>query len=152
VSSPTSKLIRIFIPVGEDTNRGWQPGMAIGDSARGINWTLILSSVSFSIYPLFLFSQRFTIIMDTRRDFIKKAGLITGGTGLLQILPASIAKALAINPAAGTTFMDAEHIVFLMQENRSFDHAYGTLQGVRGFNDPRAIRLPNNKSRLAAIQ
>jgi len=82
--------------------------------------------------------------MDTRRDFIKKAGLITGGTGLLQILPASIAKALAINPAAGTTFMDAEHIVFLMQENRSFDHAYGTLQGVRGFNDPRAIRLPNN--------
>jgi len=31
-----------------------------------------------------------------------------------------------------------------MQENRSFDHSYGTLQGVRGFNDPRAIRLPNN--------
>jgi phospholipase C len=31
-----------------------------------------------------------------------------------------------------------------MQENRSFDHCYGTLQGVRGFNDPRAIRLPNN--------
>ena len=30
-----------------------------------------------------------------------------------------------------------------MQENRSFDHTYGTLQGVRGFNDPRAIQLPN---------
>jgi phospholipase C len=82
--------------------------------------------------------------MDTRREFIKKAGLLTGGTGLMNILPASIAKALAINPAAGSTFMDAEHIVFLMQENRSFDHTYGTLQGVRGFNDPRAIRLPNN--------
>ncbi len=40
--------------------------------------------------------------------------------------------------------MDAEHVVILMQENRSFDHAYGSLQGVRGFNDPRAIRLPNN--------
>ena len=42
--------------------------------------------------------------------------------------------------------MDAEHIVILMQENRSFDHALGTLQGVRGFNDPRAIRQPNGNS------
>ena len=40
--------------------------------------------------------------------------------------------------------MDAEHIVLLMQENRSFDHTFGTLQGVRGFNDPRAIRLAND--------
>jgi phospholipase C len=39
--------------------------------------------------------------------------------------------------------MDAEHIVILMQENRSFDHTYGTLKGVRGYNDPRAIDLPN---------
>ena len=58
-------------------------------------------------------------------------------------MPASIQKALAINPANGSTYLDAEHIVFLMQENRSFDHTYGTLQGVRGFNDPRAIRQPN---------
>ena len=42
--------------------------------------------------------------------------------------------------------MDAEHIVILMQENRSFDHALGTLQGVRGFNDPRAFRLANGNS------
>src|SRR5690606_16391188 len=45
--------------------------------------------------------------------------------------------------AKGSTFYDAEHIVFLMQENRSFDHLYGTMRGVRGFNDPRAIDLPN---------
>ena len=83
--------------------------------------------------------------MDTRRDFLKKASLLSGGAGLLNILPASIAKAMAINPEAGTTFMDAEHIVFLMQENRSFDHTYGTLQGVRGFNDPRAITQPGKK-------
>ena len=81
--------------------------------------------------------------MDTRREFLKKASLLTGGAGLMQLLPASIAKALAIDPDAGSTWLDAEHIVFLMQENRSFDHAYGTLQGVRGYNDPRAIRLPN---------
>lgn len=82
--------------------------------------------------------------MDNRREFLKKASLLAGGTGLLHVLPASIARAFAIDPAPGTTFLDAEHIVFLMQENRSFDHTYGTLQGVRGFNDPRAITIPGN--------
>lgn len=81
--------------------------------------------------------------MDNRREFIKKAALLSGGAGVFSTLPASIQKAFAINPAPGTTYLDAEHIVFLMQENRSFDHSYGTLQGVRGFNDPRAISLPN---------
>ena len=28
-----------------------------------------------------------------------------------------------------------EHVVLLMQENRSFDHYYGTLRGVRGYGD-----------------
>ncbi|MGC4104180.1 phosphocholine-specific phospholipase C [Ferruginibacter sp.] len=82
--------------------------------------------------------------MDTRRSFLKKAGLLTGATGLLQGLPPTLQKALAIDPEPGSSFYDAEHIVFLMQENRSFDHTFGTLQGVRGYNDPRAIHLPNN--------
>jgi phospholipase C len=43
-------------------------------------------------------------------------------------------------------WLDAEHIVILMQENRSFDHALGTLRGVRGFNDPRVIRQANGNS------
>ena len=75
--------------------------------------------------------------MDTRREFLKKASLLSGGAGLLNVLPASIAKAMAIDPAPGSTFFDAEHVVLLMQENRSFDHTYGTLQGVRGFNEGR---------------
>ncbi len=82
--------------------------------------------------------------MDNRRDFIKKATLLSGGAGLLSRLPPAIQKAFTINPEAGSTYLDAEHVVFLMQENRSFDHCFGTLQGVRGFNDPRAIHLPNN--------
>src|ERR1700750_1160958 len=80
--------------------------------------------------------------MDSRREFIRKAMLLSGAAGMAA-LPASIQKALAINPEVGSTFLDAEHIVLLMQENRSFDHAFGTLRGVRGFNDPRAIQLPN---------
>ncbi len=41
---------------------------------------------------------------------------------------------------------DIEHIVLLMQENRSFDHYFGTLSGVRGFGDAGAARLPDGRS------
>jgi len=81
--------------------------------------------------------------MDSRREFIKKAAMIAGATGVAGVLPASIQKALAIDPPAGTTWLDAEHVVILMQENRSFDHCYGALRGVRGYHDPRAIELPD---------
>jgi phospholipase C len=81
--------------------------------------------------------------MDTRREFIKKATLLSGMTGMSGLIPAAIQKALAIDPNPGSTWMDAEHIVILMQENRSFDHCFGALKGVRGFNDPRVIQLPN---------
>ena len=39
--------------------------------------------------------------------------------------------AVSTNP----TLSDIRHIVILMQENRSFDHYFGTLSGVRGFSD-----------------
>jgi phospholipase C len=81
--------------------------------------------------------------MDSRREFLKKAVMLSAGVGVSQFLPASIQRAFAIDPETGSTYLDAEHIVLLMQENRSFDHTFGSLQGVRGFNDPRAIRLPN---------
>jgi phospholipase C len=81
--------------------------------------------------------------MDSRRDFLKKAALLSSSAGIWGILPESIQKALEINPPQGSTYLDAEHIVVLMQENRSFDHCFGTLRGVRGYNDPRAITLPN---------
>ena len=84
--------------------------------------------------------------MDSRREFLKKATLLSGAAGLPGFLPSSIERAFAINPAQGTTYLDAEHVVILMQENRSFDHCYGSLQGVRGFSDPRAMRLPNKNS------
>lgn len=81
--------------------------------------------------------------MDSRRDFIKKAAMLSGAIGLPNVIPMSIQKAMAINPATGSTFLDADHVVFLMQENRSFDHMFGKMKGVRGFNDPRAKTLPN---------
>jgi phospholipase C len=80
--------------------------------------------------------------METRREFMTKLALLPGAGAWAGLL-ASIDKAAAISPAPGSTFLDAEHVVILMQENRSFDHAFGSLRGVRGFNDPRAIALPN---------
>lgn len=44
------------------------------------------------------------------------------------------------------TIADVEPIIILMQENRSFDHYFGTTRGVRGFADPRAVRLPSGQS------
>jgi phospholipase C len=80
--------------------------------------------------------------VDSRRDFLKKAALLSGAA-VLGSVPESIQRAMAIAPPPGSTFWDAEHVVILMQENRSFDHSYGTLRGVRGFGDPRAHVLPN---------
>ena len=78
-----------------------------------------------------------------RRSFLK---LLASGA-ISASFPASIARALEI-PAHNDhrSIEDVEHIVVLMQENRSFDHYFGTLQGVRGYGDPRAVRLPNGDS------
>ncbi|GII30067.1 phosphocholine-specific phospholipase C [Planotetraspora mira] len=77
-----------------------------------------------------------------RRRFLQLAG----GTAAFSLLPQTIARAAAIAPAVRTgTLQDVEHIVVLMQENRSFDHYFGTLRGVRGFGDPRPVVLPSGK-------
>ena len=47
-----------------------------------------------------------------------------------------LASAAAAAPRHGT-LKDIEHVVILIQENRSFDHYFGTLSGVRGFDDKR---------------
>jgi phospholipase C len=78
-----------------------------------------------------------------RRNFLK----VLGAGAASAAFPASIARALAIPAHRRTgTIEDVEHIVILMQENRSFDHYFGTLQGVRGFSDPRAVKLSSGKS------
>jgi phospholipase C len=70
-----------------------------------------------------------------------------GAAALGAALPESIKRALAIEPNSETgTIQDVKHIVVLMQENRSFDHYFGTLRGVRGFSDPRAVTLASGNS------
>jgi phospholipase C len=70
-----------------------------------------------------------------------------GAAAFGAALPDSIKRALAIEPNIVTeTIRDVKHIVVLMQENRSFDHYFGSLRGVRGFSDPRAVRLASGNS------
>jgi phospholipase C len=54
-------------------------------------------------------------------------------------------KALADVSDKPGSLSQIEHVIVFMQENRSFDTYFGTLRGVRGFNDPTAITLPTGK-------
>ncbi|MEU2874729.1 alkaline phosphatase family protein [Streptomyces olivoreticuli] len=64
----------------------------------------------------------------------------------LSLLPSYVRRAVAAGRTRGGSLKDVEHVVFLMQENRSFDHYFGTLRGVRGFDDPSALKLPDGRS------
>ncbi len=48
-------------------------------------------------------------------------------------------KLTAASTSGAASVSDIKHIVILMQENRSFDHYFGTISGVQGFSDPNAI-------------
>ncbi|MFD4570912.1 phosphocholine-specific phospholipase C [Streptomyces sp. NPDC058417] len=77
-----------------------------------------------------------------RRRFLQ----IAGATTAFSALSSSIERAAALPAHHRTgTIEDVEHIVVLMQENRSFDHYFGTLRGVRGFGDPHPVTLPSGK-------
>ena len=77
--------------------------------------------------------------METRRNFLKLAAMLSGAACVSELVPEAVQRAYAIEPSSGSSYLDAEHIVILMQENRSFDHYFGTMAGVRGFNDPNAF-------------
>lgn len=78
----------------------------------------------------------------TRRRLLGGAGLAT----VSALLPPNVRRALAQQPPARSSLSDIKHIVILMQENRSFDHYFGTLAGVRGFEDPEALKLAGGRS------
>jgi phospholipase C, phosphocholine-specific, Pseudomonas-type len=82
-----------------------------------------------------------------RRHFLKLSLGAAGAAFTASVVPPSIQKALAVPAARRTgTLKDIEHVVILMQENRSFDHYFGSLRGVRGFGDKRTLTLPSGRS------
>jgi len=77
-----------------------------------------------------------------RRRFLQ----VSAGAAAAAMLDQSLARAssLPANRIHGS-IEDVEHIVVLMQENRSFDSYFASLRGVRGFGDPHPARLPSGK-------
>jgi phospholipase C len=81
---------------------------------------------------------------------ITRRQLLASGGGLVLAsfaLPKSLRSLLADAPTSAAdlraragSLSGIEHIVVLMMENRSFDHYFGTMPGVRGFADPSVSR------------
>ena len=75
----------------------------------------------------------------SRRSVIRGAAVAAGAAAVASVAPA--ARADGFRKAHGD-IRDIRHVVILMQENRSFDHYFGSLRGVRGFADRATISLP----------
>ncbi|MEV7323435.1 alkaline phosphatase family protein [Streptomyces sp. NPDC093970] len=81
----------------------------------------------------------------SRRRFVTSAAALAGAAGMAGVLPESLARAATAGPSRAD-LSQIKHVVYVMMENRSFDHYFGTFPGVRGFDDPTAVRLPNGNS------
>ncbi|MFE5239392.1 MULTISPECIES: phosphocholine-specific phospholipase C [unclassified Streptomyces] len=90
-----------------------------------------------------------TTDMSRRRLFALGGGAL-GAAAAGSFLPPSLQAAIAAEATGGKSggegLKDIRHVVILMQENRSFDHYFGTLRGVRGFGDRNAVELPSGTS------
>ncbi len=80
----------------------------------------------------------------SRRTLLGSAAAVGAGSAL-GLLPLNVQRAMAAS-SARSSLSAVKHVVILMQENRSFDHYYGTLQGVRGYGDTSLLRFPSNST------
>lgn len=82
----------------------------------------------------------------TRRRLLKRAAQVAAAMAAAALMPPNLRRALAQGAPKNASLRRIEHVVLLMQENRSFDHYFGTLAGVRGFGDPQALTLATGRS------
>jgi phospholipase C len=82
----------------------------------------------------------------TRRRLLKGTAQAAAVTAATALMPPNLQKLLAAGVRRPPSLHDIKHVVLLMQENRSFDHYFGTLPGVRGFADPDALTLPGGRN------
>lgn len=82
----------------------------------------------------------------TRRRLFTGAAQLASLAAATSLMPLNVQKLMAQTPNRAGSIKDVKHVVMLMQENRSFDHYFGTLSGVRGFDDPHAMTLAHGKS------
>jgi len=90
--------------------------------------------------------ENFGSLKMTRRRLLGSAARLAALAAASSLLPPSVRRALAQDGPRQSSLRDVKHVVLLMQENRSFDHYYGTMAGVRGFDDASAMKLPSGRS------
>lgn len=81
----------------------------------------------------------------SRRGFLGTAAAATALAATGSLLPPSVQAAMA-KPVPPGSLQSIKHVIILMQENRSFDHYFGSLRGVRGYGDQSVTRLRTGKS------
>lgn len=84
----------------------------------------------------------------SRRKALGLGAGVLGAGAAGSLLPPSLQEAIAAQSGerGGGGLGEIRHVVILMQENRSFDHYFGTLRGVRGYGDRNAVQLPGGES------
>jgi phospholipase C len=85
-------------------------------------------------------------VMLTRRRLLQGAGRLAAAAAAGALMPPNVRRVLAQGAPRNSSLADIKHVVLLMQENRSFDHYFGTLAGVRGFDDAKALTLAGGRS------
>jgi phospholipase C len=113
------------------------PAVLIADSTT---WGLPLACTSVYILQMGAGhpADAWLLVVDT----IVAAGLQTER----KIRAEQARRAAADSNAAIVAGADIKHVVILMQENRSFDHYFGTLRGVRGFGDKQILTYPDGST------
>jgi phospholipase C len=85
----------------------------------------------------------------TRRRILVDGARLAAAAFAYSFLTPNVRRVLEAAPSAAppaASLKQIKHVVLMMQENRSFDHYFGTMAGVRGFSDPHALKLAHGKS------
>src|ERR1700761_588182 len=87
----------------------------------------------------------------SRRRFLQATALGAAaaaavGAGAGEASAATVSAARKLPKGWSGTISDVKHVVILMQENRSFDHYFGTLRGVRGFGDKQILTYQDGRT------
>src|SRR3977135_2293434 len=77
----------------------------------------------------------------SRRALLRSGTALGASLARVPVADSAGTAEAAVSPCAGR-LSDIEHVIIMIQENRSFDHYFGSLRGVRGFGDRDARRGP----------
>ncbi len=118
---------------GDDTSR---------DTSRDTSHSAMTDYSSHAPFKAAVSRRRFLQVGGTAAGAAIAAGAGTQLGGTTRAAAATAASARGSRRLT-RTIRDLKHVVILMQENRSFDHYFGSLRGVRGFGDQQVLRYQN---------